>query len=145
MKLELHLIPKSCFYENLRLALGPRWEGVSDKFKASKNYTCEICGYHGNKNLIHAHEHWEWDDEKHTQTLTKVECVCNICHAVMHWGQSHTRGCNMDELCTHAAKINGCTKKEFMNHVEESFATWRIRADQKWIVDFGAFKSYLRG
>ena len=146
MKLELCLIPTTSFYDNLRVKLPPkRWMQLSNQIRHDHYYTCELCGYTGNPNQLHAHEQWEWDDEKLTQTLKKIVCVCDTCHSTQHWGLTHTKGYNMDVFCAHAAKVNGCTQKEFMEHVEESFKKWNERSTKRWTVQFGEFEHYLDG
>lgn len=58
------------------------WETVSRKYRESKNYTCERCGFHPaseyDKQYIHTHHK---DGNKLNNDVSNLECLCMKCHA----------------------------------------------------------------
>ena len=136
MKLELHLIPQTSFYSNLRNKIGrTEWDKLSRKIRSERNFTCELCG---STNKTHLHEVWEF--KKNIQKLVRFECVCQTCHAVHHWGLSEVQGRNMDFLTKHACKVNDCTLNQWHAHLNESFRTWTKRSEKQWKVDVSFLK-----
>ena len=62
-KLNIQLIPQTSWYKNLRSIL-PNWKDVSEHIRNTQT-VCQICG---SNDCLHAHEVWEYDDEKHEQS-----------------------------------------------------------------------------
>jgi hypothetical protein len=142
MKLELHLVPKTSYYENLRNKLGRDWSVLSKSIRDSKQFTCELCGWKQVPGkYTHLHELWEYDEETKTQKLVGFECVCPDCHAVHHWMHSELSGCNMDFLMRHACRINCCTESEFRQHIEDALSVWRKRSEIIWTIDTSYYAS----
>lgn len=138
MKLELHLIPESTFYGNLRNKIGrQKWTTLSKKIRKERDYTCDICGAKEGQEAPHTHLHevWEFDEDNKVQKLSGFECLCPDCHAVHHWGLSQIRGSDMIRLMRHACSINGCSEEYFHRHILEAFDTWRQRSTINWTVD----------
>lgn len=137
MKLELHLIPQSTFYFNLRNFLGKEWNKLSKEIRSKNGRTCQLCGWKEQQgHYTHLHEVWEFNDELLEQKLKGFECLCPTCHAVHHWGLSQLQGKNMDYLLRHACKVNNCSKEEFTTHVCESFIVWEKRSKQQWQINY---------
>lgn len=144
MKLELHLVPQSCFYSNLRKVLKSNWTQLSKDIRGKADLTCQICGWrqgHSSpvlgRRYTELHEVWEYDEEKKVQKLVEFECLCPACHAVHHWGYSQVSGKDMDFLMYHACHVNGCSKSEFTQHLIESKEIWERRSFLSWKTDFG--------
>lgn len=136
MKLEIHLVPESAFHNNLRTKIRRDWQQLSRNIRASKNFTCDMCGLRNDRpGSTHLHEVWEYDDDKCIQKLVGFECVCEVCHAVHHWGYSKVSGRDLDRLFHHACRVNGCTINEFHEHIDTSFEVWRERSKKTWTLD----------
>ena len=138
LKLALHLIPETTWYQNLRKELGSQWKCVSYAIRARNQWTCQYCGWQEDRSIrryTQLHEIWEYDTEKMIQRLIGFECLCPMCHKVHHWGGSKARGEDMDALMKHACKINNCTPQVFRKHIINSFKEWEERSKKKWTID----------
>ena len=135
MKLELHLIPKTSYYINLRNYLGSGWKVISDSIRAKNDFTCQYCNLKKDPKNIHLHEVWEFSKETSVQKLVKFECICSTCHSIHHWGLSMIQGKNMPFLSKYACKINNCSIFEWNSYVEECFEEWKKRSEISWKVD----------
>lgn len=133
-KLELHLIPESCFGSNLRKQLGNyQWDKLSKRIRTERNFTCDICDDTRIPKYMHLHEVWEFTNG--IQKLVGFECVCSTCHDVHHWGLSQIQNKDMDDLMMHACEVNGCMEHDFQQHIRQSFNIWRQRSYQNWKLD----------
>ena len=139
-KLQLHLIPETCFGFNLRNHLGGnQWNKLSKQIRLERNYTCDICKATRQPKYMHLHEVWEFKNG--IQKLVGFECVCSTCHDVHHWGLSQVRNKDMYELMMHACDVNGCMEHEFEQHIRKSFEIWRERSCQEWKLDLNYMNS----
>lgn len=86
LKLEIELVPKTCWYSNLRNVF------TQQEWKLVRNYICDfrftdnkcnICGQRAY--FLEAHEQWEYDMKKHIQRLVRIRPLCTNCHKVKHW------------------------------------------------------------
>lgn len=132
-KLQLHLIPETCFGFNLRNHLGSQWSKLSKKIRQERGYRCDICNIRLPKKSMHLHEVWDFTDG--IQKLIGFECICYVCHGVHHWGLSQIHGKNMEHLLKHACKVNDCYDWEFVNHIRDSAEIWKERSSHKWELD----------
>ncbi len=140
MKLEIELVPDSCWQSNLRSILPPKmWDVVRrDAYKRAGG-KCVICGKPGR---LEAHEKWEYDDEKCVQRLADVVGVCRACHEVIHIGRTTLMG-REKEASEHFMKVNGCSYTEYRKalgeanekNIERSKKEWSI--DLSWLNRFG--------
>ena len=145
MKLELHLIPQSSFYQNVRKLLGSRWDTLSRQVRSERDFTCEICGTKPKSTKdVHLHELWSFDDDKKVQKLIGFQCVCVDCHNVHHWGLSQIRGLNMNILMNHACKVNKCDSVTFKDYVYKSFADWQKRSQIQWTLDMSELEELCK-
>jgi hypothetical protein len=67
-KLTIELVPKTCWYSNLRNAM-PRssWDKVRKKVYADYGHRCGVCSAANVR--LNCHEIWEYDDQRHIQRL----------------------------------------------------------------------------
>lgn len=144
MKLELHLIPQTSYYINLRNHLGNRWGILSKKIRSERNYTCEICGKQKEPQKMHLHELWSFDDNLCIQKLIGFECICSICHSIHHWGLSQLQGKNMIFLTKYACEINGCTEYEWERYIEKARQEWNRRSEINWQIELGDIEGYFK-
>src|ERR1017187_3032700 len=99
MKLEVELVPSSCFYTNLRSILSKgNWDRLRKYSYEKANLKCEICGEsgldQGSKHALECHEVWAYDDVNLIQSLVRVEALCPRCHEVKHIGLAGLKGHN---------------------------------------------------
>ena len=139
MKLEIDLVPSSCWYSNVRSNVSSsQWNKIRKKVYSKFNFTCAVCKRPRLKRP-EAHEIFEYDDETSIQRLKEIICICSSCHMSKHYGLSQIRG-KETEVQKHMMKVNSCTKSEIQKHVRKSFKVWEKRSQKDWNLDL----TYLR-
>lgn len=144
MKLEIDLVPRTTWYNNLRKVLPKHeWDKIRKGIYAKFNYSCAICGDGGRMNCD---EIWEFDDKNCIQKLRGLQAVCENCHHVKHIGFVQIQiskniwpDSMLDDLKKHFIKVNSTTVDVFNNHVKEAFKIWRERSKKEWKIDFGEY------
>lgn len=137
LKLTIELVPETSWHNNLRSLLPiSAWETLRKKVLADYRNVCGICGASGS---LHCHEMWEYDNEKHTQSLRGCMALCGLCHAVKHLGLSEMRWDDgaLDRLTAHFMRINRCDRKTFEDHRREAFRVFEERSKHSWQVAIG--------
>lgn len=132
--LDIELVPRSTWYKNVRSAVSKQaWKDFRMLYLKSQ---CQYCGYKG---ILHLHEIWRYDDDKHIQTLTGFVTLCNMCHHVKHLGLAGMLGQRGDidyrEVVKHYCRMNECTEAEFVQDRDEAFALWEKRSSCEWTFD----------
>lgn len=142
MKLEIELVPDSCWYSNLRSILSAaQWDAVRREAYARANGACMICG--AKVRRLEAHERWEYDEENAVQRLKDVVAVCHACHEVIHIGRTSLLG-GEERACAHFMKVNGCGYADYKKALKEANEAHRRRnriAD--WKLDLSYLKKFL--
>lgn len=139
LKLTIELVPRTCFYSNVRSIVSQSdWDKLRKDCYSKAKYVCEICGGKGTSHPVECHEVWSYNDENDTQKLERLIALCPACHAVKHWGLSRIRG-RENECIRHLIYVNNITLKEANRLVNNEFAIWKERSDKQWILDL----SYL--
>lgn len=143
MKLKIELVPKTCWYSNLRKILPKgEWDKIRREVYKKANHKCEICGA-GNQKL-NCHEIWGYDDKKNIQKLKGFQSLCTNCHWIKHFGlagiKSNEGELDMVKLKNHFQEINRISSEEFEKHVEEAFKIWVIRSKKEWVTDLGEWE-----
>jgi len=91
---------------------------------------------------------WQYDDEKHLQTLVGFIALCDMCHHVKHIGLAGILASegklDYNKVVEHFMKVNGCDLKTFESHRDEAFKKWKERSAQDWTVDIGEFSRFLK-
>ena len=87
LKLQIELVPGSCFYSNVRSILKKgQWDEIRRAVYGKFGNKCAICGGVGPKWPVECHEVWMYDDVALTQTLGYMQALCPACHHVKHMG-----------------------------------------------------------
>ena len=56
----------------------PKWSKISKEYREKQNYTCEICGFHADKQFIQVHHK---DGDKKNNEESNLQCLCIECHS----------------------------------------------------------------
>lgn len=141
MKLTCELVPKTCWYSNVRSNVSAsKWKKISQKTFLKANYTCEICGTCKNtgstKHGMEAHEIWEYtiEGDVRKQKLIRIQCLCKKCHMCKHPGLARIQGKLMVVLY-HMMKINNINSNEVEKYLENVFLQWEYRSKFNWELD----------
>jgi hypothetical protein len=138
VKLPIQSIPISTWGISLSNKL-PReeWDEIRRKVYRDADYRCEVCGS-TNKDL-HCHEVWKFNDQKLTQSLVGLVCVCELCHDTIHFGRSKSvkSASYVDRLVGHWCRVNGKSRNDFMRYEQEIFEINKRRVDRFYIVKVG--------
>jgi len=126
------LIPKTCWFTNVRSAVIPSdWDRLRHRIYARAGQLCEVCGAHGR---LEAHERWHYDPATYIQTLRRLIALCADCHTATHFGLAQIRGLEEDALA-HLQGVNQWTAHQTQAHVQQSFATWEERNRFTWTLE----------
>lgn len=148
LKLTIELVPKTCWYSNLRTQIRDGdWDRISKEARAAG--VCAVCGAAGVR--LSCHERWEYDDERGTQRLLGFVALCDRCHGVKHIGrvgrlatedprQAHL----LEDTIEHFMLVNGVDRQTFEAHKTEAFAVWRERGTRQWTTDFGGYAALVK-
>lgn len=136
LKLEIELIPKGAWGNNLRERLsGKDWDTLRNICYEKAKNRCAICGI-GDADL-EAHEVWDFNISAKTQTLKDIVALCPACHGVKHIRNSERIGYGKHSK-SHFMKINNCNELIFAKHYAEAqflfeerneVLRWKLKAD----------------
>ena len=138
-KILIELVPKTCFYSNVRSAVTTaNWDILRKDAYRRYQWKCSVCQ---SKGRMEAHEIWHYDDAKHMQKLHDIVAVCNDCHMLYHLGFASLKG-KLGACMNRLAKLNQwdiATTKEFVDivfeiHSQRSIYQWDI--DLTWLDRF---------
>jgi len=139
IKLEMDLIPRTCFFSNVRSKVSAlEWNKIKRKTSARAKSKCEICNGIGPKWPVECHEIWEYDEISLTQILKGMIALCPSCHQVKHYGFAQIQGKEKQAL-KHLMKINNWDENYARNYVVSQFQIWDRRSQVEWKLDL----SYL--
>jgi len=148
LKLTIELVPKTCWYSNLRTQVrSADWDRISKQTRAAG--VCAICGATGLR--LSCHERWEYDDEHSIQRLLGFVALCDPCHGVKHIGhvgrvamedprQAHL----LEDTIEHFMRVNDVDLETFNVHKAEAFAMWRQRSARDWATDLGDYAGMVK-
>ena len=147
MKLTAELVPKTAWNQSLSELL-PRkvWDGIRENIIRDRGKKCQICNETERKMSLH--EIWNYDDVTHVQKLSGFILLCSLCHNVKHIGLAGILAkqgrLDLNRVIKHFCTVNGCSEKEFNEHVKDAFTIWRERSKHQWTQDFGEYGQYLK-
>lgn len=159
MKLEIELIPETCFYSNLRKStIQKNWDIIRKQCYKDANYKCEICGSDGKNQIfetrgsidgsLNCHEIWEYDDVNHIQKLRGFIALCNDCHMIKHIGfaqiQESKGLLDMNALIKHFLKINNVEISDYEKHYTQSWKIQEERSKHVWKTEFGEWSHLIK-
>lgn len=132
MKLTIELVPKTCWFSNIRNHVSQKtWKEIQQYTFKKAGYVCEICEGKGNKHPVECHEIWNYNDKKKIQTLERTIALCPACHEVKHIGFAESRG-RLDIAKKHFKKINECSEEKAFQYISNAFYVWRERSQYNW-------------
>ena len=135
--LYIDMIPKVCWFKNIRNCINPRdWNLLRKKIYKRVDYKCECCGFDAlkyNKSL-EAHERWEFDYNTNTQKLKRIIALCKYCHLATHLGFS--KKINMYSVIkNHLKKIRNFDDIELDKHIKEAYNICNYKNKFFWKLD----------
>lgn len=138
-KLTIELIPKTCFYSNVRTLLPTKyWDQLRKESYELASHKCEICGdtgkNQGYRHDVECHEIWEYDDNKRIQKLMGLISLCPKCHQVKHFGRTSAIG-KQAEAFKHLESVNEWNHKDCVDHLAQSMTEWLERSKYEWKLD----------
>ncbi len=140
-KLIVELVPRTCFFSNLRSNLSKKdWDKLRHLTIDKANRRCEICGSTGNGSSLECHEIWKYDDGNNTQTLTGLIALCKACHRSKHMALARHKGWE-GVAEDHLMRINDWDRQTLDVYLEEVFLIFERRSTQNWSLDI----SWLEG
>ncbi len=135
MKLSVELVPRSCFFSNLRSNLSKKdWETLRQLCFYLADYRCEICHSDGNGRSLECHEIWHYDDTTHVQSLTGLIALCRSCHRVKHMALARKMGWDF-QAENHLASVNQWQRQDVEVYLDEVFAIFEERGQHSWRLD----------
>lgn len=138
LKLKIEPIPQFTWGISLANKLPKEeWDELRQKVYRDANYTCEICG--STNKTLHCHEVWEFDLKRGIQRLVKLECCCELCHDVHHFGRTKLEksASYVDKCIGHWCRVNKKSRNEFWDYERYVREVNYKRADIPWIVKVG--------
>lgn len=147
MKLTAELVPKTCWYTNVRSNVPERiWDIIRKACYKKANHKCEICTEtglsQGYNHPVECHEIWVYDDVNKKQILKGFISLCPLCHKVKHPGLANIKG-ESELVIKQLMKVNGINRKEALNHLDESFTIWQEKSNHQWILDISYADLYV--
>lgn len=140
MKLNIELIPKTAWGENLRKSLKQsEWDKIRKAVYAKQDLHCYICDVQCTS--LDAHELWEFNEETHVQRLVDIIGVCKACHNTIHFGRAQKVGYEK-EAVEQFLKVNDCSMFEFKEEVLKAKIDYQRRSKiPKWTLDLSFVES----
>jgi hypothetical protein len=134
-KLSVELVPRSCFFSNLRSNLSKKdWEKLRQLTIDKANKQCEICFSDGGRSSLECHEIWRYDDINNSQKLIGLVALCKACHRSKHMALARHKGWEVIAE-NHLMQINGWEKTTLNLYLEEAFRIFEQRSEQNWTLD----------
>lgn len=136
LKLTIEMLPRGAWNNDFSKTLPQKeWDILRNAcYKRAKN-TCQICGFKTND--LDAHEIWEFNIEKKTQTLKDILGICSRCHGVKHFRNSVRLGYEK-QAKQHFISVNSCSELDYATHLSKvqmdfeelnKIYRWKIIAD----------------
>ena len=141
--LVIDLIPKTCWFTNVRSCVHPRdWDRLRNFVYERVNYICECC-FNDTKTsgvVLEAHERWEYNEQAQIQKLVRIVALCHDCHQSTHMGLAEIKG-KGEEAKEHIKNVRGFTESEYNKHKHQATNIWRKRSTINWDLDLSLITS----
>lgn len=138
-RLTIELIPATSWFTNVRSAVTQaEWTRLRQGCYARAGHRCEVCGGRGERWPVEAHEEFEY--EGGVQRLLRLVALCPMCHKVKHFGLARVNG-EQEQAGQHLMRVNGWTRRQAHDHVQQAFAVWEERSRQSWTLDLEHLKT----
>lgn len=139
-RLVVELVPSSSWYTNVRSSVPKSlWDKLRKSVFEKAGNRCEICGGVGKRHPVECHEVWEYDEPGRVQRLVRLIALCPACHEVKHFGRAESQG-RGDKALRWLMRVNGWTRQEAVQHVQEAFRLWQQRSLLPWELDMTAIQ-----
>jgi 5-methylcytosine-specific restriction endonuclease McrA len=140
-KLEVELVPRSCWFTNVRSSISKEdWDKIRKAQAEQAGNRCQICRGKGPKWPVECHETWEYNEEIKIQRLKGLISLCPDCHRVKHFGKAQIDG--KDGIAfAWLMKVNGWDRNQAEKHIEEAFRIWQHRSQIIWELDISFLDS----
>jgi hypothetical protein len=139
--LEIEMVPRTCFFSNLRSNLRPKdWQKLRLLTIAKANNRCEICGSMNTGRSLECHEIWQYDEEIHMQRLIGLVALCRECHRAKHMALAREMGWETAAR-RHMMRVNHWTPRQVNVYINEAFELFEQRSLVAWSLDI----SWLEG
>lgn len=124
-KLTIDLLPKGAWNNDLSKTLPKKdWDTLREICYKKADHKCQICG--AKTDDLDAHEVWEFNIQKKTQTLKEIIGICSKCHGVKHFKNSVRLGYG-EQAKEHFIKVNKCSEMEFASHLNQALIEYEER------------------
>ena len=125
LKLKIELLPKGAWGNDFSRTLSKKdWDILRKKCYERANHKCTICGFITDD--LDAHEVWDFNIKRRTQTLMDIVALCSRCHGVKHIRNSERLGFG-ENAKRHFMKINKCNELEFAMHLAKAEMDFKER------------------
>ena len=138
LKLTIDMLPKGAWNNDFSKTLPKKdWDIVREFCYKKANHRCQICGFVTED--LDAHEVWNFDVKRKTQTLVDIIGICSKCHGVKHIRNSQRLGFE-EEAKKHFMDINKCTDLDYALEITKAqmefeelnkIYRWKVVADLK--------------
>lgn len=147
LKLTIELVPKTCWYSNVRSNVSKKeWDIIRKKCYDKADNKCEICGdvgtNQGIRHKVECHEIWNYKDQTKEQVLEGFVSLCPICHKTKHVGLAQING-ETEIVIKQLMKVNNMSRHEAEKYITDAFTVWRERSRFNWTLDISYIKNYL--
>lgn len=134
-RLVVEMVPRTCFFSNLRSNLRPKdWQKLRVFSIEKAGGRCEICGSTNRGRGLECHEIWQYDVDTYTQRLTGLVALCRDCHRAKHMALARHMGWEEDAR-RHLMRINRWTHRQLELYLDEAFALFEERSLVAWKLD----------
>ncbi len=133
-ELFIDLIPKSCWFTNVRYCVSKEdWNKIRKIIYKRTGYICECCKIDCIKsnNSIEAHERWHYDYENKIQKLVRLVALCKKCHQSTHYGFAKING-KEKEAIEHLQMVRNFNLSELNEHVNMAYSSWFEKNQYSW-------------
>jgi hypothetical protein len=147
MKLTIELVPKTCWYTNVRSNVtSDEWDIIRKKCYKEAGNKCEICEETGKeqgyKHNVECHEIWEYDDRNHIQKLIRLIALCPNCHKTKHVGFAQING-DEEIVINQLMFVNKISEEHARNYIKTCFNKWAERSQHEWELDITYLDTYM--
>ncbi len=141
LKLTIELVPQSSWGKNVWGKGNPQiWDVIRKQTYKKYNDKCAICGAEGKLNC---HEIWEYDDERHIQSLHGYVALCPLCHHVKHFRLANVLArkgkLDIEQVIKHFMNVNNCSREFFEDYQKHVYKVWKERSIHKWDVELNGY------
>lgn len=134
-RLRVELVPSTCWTSTVRSYMSEHyWRKLSREELEMNARRCETCKGRCDREAVHCHEVWLYNETRHIQELQRLSALCMMCHYVKHLGRSIALG-HERQATGWLARVNGWNAATTAWYVDAVFAQWRERSRHEWALD----------